>query len=201
MKEYLKEYIEENSKVLKILSICFILGLFAGIFTFCFINDGIKNEYISTLNNTLELSKNNNFESINIVKNGIISNGILIFIIYFCAITLIAPLLICMTNFFKSFSIGLYIPIIFSVFGVSKGLVVVLLLIIIPNIFYIPTFIFSSTNAIKLHYFLFEKNKEHFITYLLREGIYVFVSFSIIILSVVLEQLLTLNVINIYSSM
>lgn len=201
MKEFLKKYIEENYKILKIISICFIIGLVVGILVYAFINDGIKNEYIKTLKNTLDLSKDSGFENVNIIKNGMISNGILLFIIYFCSITIIAPMLICMTTFFKSFSIGIYIPVIFNVFGVSKGFLVTLLLVIIPNILYIPAYIFSTTNAIKFHYFLFEKKDTGVIFGLLKELIYVFISFSIIILSIVLEQLVTLNVVDIYNKL
>lgn len=200
MKEYLKAYIEENYKIIKVVGICLVSGLVIGSFIYVFIEDGIKNEFIATLKNTLDLSKANNFENINIIKNGMIANGILIFIIYFCSITILAPMLICMTTFFKSFSIGMYIPIIFSVFGISKGLLVTLLIMIIPNILYIPAFIFSSTNAIKFHYYLFEEREKNIILTCLKEIIYILISFSIIILSVVLEQLFVTNVINIYGT-
>lgn len=199
MKEFLKKYIEENYKVLKILCLCFCIGLIVGIVLFMFLDNGIKNELVGTMKNTLDLSKADNFENINIIKNGMISNAIIIGVIYFCAITLFAPMLICITNFFKSFSIGVYIPVIFSIFGVSKGLIVTLLIVIIPNLLYIPAFIFSSTNAINFHYFLFENKDSSFMLGIVREITYILISFSIIILSVVLEQLLTLNVINMYS--
>lgn len=196
MREYLKGYVEENYKVIKIIGMCFLIGLIVGIIFFGFINDGIKNEFIGSLKNTINLSKNNNFESINVIKNGIVANFILLFIIYFCAITLLAPILICMVTFFKSFSIGLYIPIIFNVFGVSKGIIVTILLVVLPNLLYIPAFLFSCTNAIKFHYLLFEKKESGFLLSIMRELIYVFITFSIIILSVVVEQLVSLNVLN-----
>lgn len=196
MKEYLKVYVEENYKIIKIIGMCFLIGLVVGVIFFGFVNDGIKNEFIGSLKNTLDLSKNNNFESINIIKNGIVANFILLFIIYFCSITLIAPILICMVTFFKSFSIGIYIPIIFNVFGASKGIIVTLLLVVLPNLLYIPAFIFSSTNAIKFHYSLFENKESGILFNLIRELVYIFIAFSIIILSVVVEQLVSLNVIN-----
>lgn len=196
MKEYLKVYVEENYKIIKIIGMCFLIGLVVGVIFFGFVNDGIKNEFIGSLKNTLDLSKNNNFESINIIKNGIVANFILLFIIYFCSITLIAPILICMVTFFKSFSIGIYIPIIFNVFGASKGIIVTLLLVVLPNLLYIPAFIFSSTNAIKFHYSLFENKESGILFNLIRELMYIFIAFSIIILSVVVEQLVSLNVIN-----
>ncbi len=196
MKEYLKVYVEENYKIIKIIGMCFLIGLVVGVIFFGFVNDGIKNEFIGSLKNTLDLSKNNNFESINIIKNGIVANFILLFIIYFCSITLIAPILICMVTFFKSFSIGIYIPIIFNVFGASKGIIVTILLVVLPNLLYIPAFIFSSTNAIKFHYSLFEKKETGLLFNLMRELMYIFIAFSIIILSVVVEQLVSLNVIN-----
>ncbi|MDO4282864.1 MAG: stage II sporulation protein M [Clostridia bacterium] len=201
MKEYLEKYIKENYKILKITCICFIIGLVVGMILYLFVSDGIKNEFTMTLKNTLELSKSSNFENINIIKNGVISNAILLFMIYFCSITLAAPVLISMITFFKSFSIGIYIPIIFNIFGISNGLLVLLLLLIIPNILYIPAFIFSVTNAIKFHYLLFEESETSMIFKCLKEFIFVLISFSMMILSIVVEQLLTTSVIGIYGAL
>lgn len=201
MGDYLKRYIQENYKVIKIISVCFIIGLVVGVIVYSFIDSGIKNEFIKSLKSTLDLSKNSNFEHINIIKNGIIANGILLSIMYFCSVTLFAPILICTTTFFKGFSMGIYIPVVFSVFGFSNGILVLFLLIIIPNILYVPTFIFSATNAIKFHYTLFENKESGVFFSCLRELIYIGISTSVIILSIVVEQLLTTTVINLYSAL
>ena len=42
---------------------------------------GTKTEIIQTLNNTLSSTKSENFEGINVIKNGMISNGILVLIL------------------------------------------------------------------------------------------------------------------------
>ncbi len=198
MKEYLKGYLDNNYKLLKITLMCFFIGIGVGIAIYFFLDDGIKNEFITSLKNTLELSKKSNFEDINIIRNGVISNGLLLFFIYFCSITLFAPLFICFIDFFKGFAIGLYIPIVFVVFNSTNPFLALLFLSIIPNLLFIPAFIFSATNAINFHYCLFDKEKSGYVVTIFKEIALILIAYSIIILSVVLEQILTSNIINMY---
>ncbi len=198
MKEKIFEYINEYQKIIKVILICIILGILTGNIIFGLLNDGLKNEFVSGFKNTLELVKNSGFQDVNMIKNGIISNAILIFIIYFCSITLLAPVLIGSIAFFKSCAIGLYFPIIFSIFGFSKGILVTLLLLILPNLIYLPSFIFLNVNAIHFHYELFENDDRARIMIVLKEIVKIGIAFSFVILSVVLEQILTNIVLNIY---
>ena len=163
---------------------------------------GTKTEIIQTLNNTLSSTKSENFEGINVIKNGMISNGILVLILYFSSITLIAPGLVCMTNIFKGFSIGLYIPTLFYVFGFGNGIIALLLLVIIPNLIYIPAFIYLSINSVSFHYELIEaKENGGGIKITIKEMYKLILGFSVIALSVIIEQLLSLGVIHMYIKM
>lgn len=202
MVEYIKGYVKDNFKSIIVLLTCIIIGIVVGIFLFCFMNDGTKNEIIKTLNETLSYTKNEKFQGINVIKNGMISNFILVIILYFAAITLIAPGLVCIINAFKGFAIGLYIPTLFQVFGFGNGFLVLLLLVIIPNIVYIPAFIYLSINSLNFHsHITMLTSSGNKIGVIIKE-IYKFIlGFSIISLSVIMEQLLSLGVIHIYINM
>lgn len=197
----IKEYVSENFKIIIVLLSCIIIGLVVGIFVYQFISEGTKVELVKTLKQTLDYSKQENFQGINVIKNGMVSNIILIIIIYFSAITLIAPGIVSSINVFKGFAIGLYIPTLFQVFGFGNGVLALFLLVIIPNIIYIPAFIYISINSLKFHYDILDNNCENKISLTFKEGCKLIMGFSVIALSVILEQLLCMGVISIYKNL
>ena len=201
MLDYLREYIKENIKIISVLFLCVIIGLVVGMLVYKIIPSNSNIELINTLKNTLEYTKQEDFVGINVIKNGVISNSILVAIIYFSSITLIAPFIVCIMNFVKGLAIGLYIPTIFYVFGFGNGILVLLLLVVIPNLVYLPAYIYLSINSLKFHYELFEIKEEGKIGLTLREILKIVLGFSVIILSVILEQLLSYGVIKIYINM
>lgn len=201
MLDYLREYIKENIKIISVLFLCVIIGLVVGMLVYKIIPSNSNIELINTLKNTLEYTKQEDFAGINVIKNGVISNSILVAIIYFSSITLIAPFIVCIMNFVKGLAIGLYIPTIFYVFGFGNGILVLLLLVVIPNLVYLPAYIYLSINSLKFHYELFEIKEEGKFGLTLREILKIVLGFSVIILSVILEQLLSYGVIKIYINM
>lgn len=200
MLDYIKEYVNDNFKSIVLIFSCIIIGLVVGILTFNLMPNSTKTEIIQTLNNTLSSTKSENFEGINVIKNGMISNGILVLILYFSSITLIAPGLVCITNIFKGFAVGLYIPTLFYIFGFGNGIVALFLLVIIPNLIYIPAFIYLSINSISFHYKLIGE-EESKIKITVKEIYKLILGFSVIALSVIVEQLLSLGIIHIYMNM
>jgi len=199
MKEILKDYINENGKMIRVILACLGIGVLVSCIMYMFLDEGLKNELINTLKNTLNLSRADNFESINVIKNGVIANAILIFVIYFCSITLIAPLLICTITFVKGFALAIYIPIIFQIFGFSKGLLVIFLLMILPNLIYLPSYIYTSINALQFHYKMYDTEMKNKVMSIFQEIIKIFIAFSLICLSVVIEQLISGTIMHIYS--
>lgn len=198
MKKKIIEYIGENIKSIIIILGCIVIGIVVGIFLYQVISSGIKNDLVQTMKNTLELTKGENFEGINIIKNGMISNLILVAVIYAMSLTLISPYLISMLSFLKGLAIGMYIPTLFNIFGVSKGILAVLLLTIIPNLIYIPSYIYLSVNSIKFHFSLLTNESKMII--FTKEFFKVILGFSIMFLGVILEQLTSYWVILLYGS-
>lgn len=198
MKKKIMEYIEQNFKNIVVVSGSIILGIVVGIILYQVISSGIQNDLVRTMKNTLELTKSENFEGINIIKNGMISNLILVAVIYLMSLTLISPYLISMLSFFKGLSIGMYIPTLFNIFGISKGLLAMLLLIIIPNLVYIPSYIYLSVNSIRFHYSLLG-NESKMIVFT-KEFFKVVLGFSVMFLGVILEQVTSYWVILLYAS-
>lgn len=199
MKKYLRNYIEENFKVLSIIFFCLIIGLVIGIILYNMIDSTLKEEIINSMKQTLELTKQENFTGINVIKNGMIANAVLVMVIYLISLSLIAPYLISILSISKGLAIGVYVPTLFQIFEPSKGLVALLLLVVLPNLIYIPAYMYISTNSLKFNYSIVSKesSKTSLVT---KESIKLLIGFSIMFLSIVVEQLTTLGVISLYGS-
>ena len=200
MKKYILNYIESNFKMIYVLLICLIVGVIIGIITFNFIDDGVKKELTDTFIKTLDITKKADFQGINVIKNGVISNTLLLFL-YFCALTIVCPILIFIIDFIKGFAIGMYIPTIFCVFGFGNGLLVLLLLVILPNLIYVPALIYSFCSSLNFNYNILNSKEKSFLQIFLKEIINLVFIISIILLSVVVEQLLSTFVISIYQNL
>ena len=199
MKKYFKEYISQNFKVLTILFICLIIGIVMGVAIYHILDDGVKTELVNTMKSTLDLTKQESFQGINIIKNGMISNIILTLIIYLISLTLISPYLISILSITKGFAIGIYIPTLFLFFNFGNGILAMILLIIIPNLVYIPSYVYMCTNSINFNYNLI--NGENKMSLIIKEIIKIVVGFSIMFLGVILEQFTSLGVISLYKKL
>lgn len=199
MKNYLLKYIEDNFKSVKTLFFCLIVGLVVGIITYQFIDSGVRGELVNSIKSTLDISSKQGFEGINIIKNGVVSNLGICTLIYLIAITLIAPFCICILNLFKGFAIGIYIPSLFEVLGAGNGFIALLILVILPNIIYIPSFIYMCTNSINFHYTITDKsNLGNKMAIFIKESYKIVIGLSLMIFSVLIEQFASFGIIKLY---
>lgn len=199
MKKYLRNYIEENFKILSIIFFCIIIGLVVGIILYNVINPTLKEEIIKSMRQTLELTKQENFTGINVIRNGMVANAVLVMIIYLISLSLIAPYLISVLSISKGLAIGVYIPTLFQIFGPSKGIVALLLLVVLPNLIYIPAYMYISANSLRFNYGIISKENSR-TSLVVKESIKLLIGFSIMFLSIVIEQFTTLGVISLYGS-
>lgn len=199
MKKYLRNYIEENFKILSIIFFCIIIGLVVGIILYNVINPTLKEEMIKSMRQTLELTKQENFTGINVIRNGMVANAVLVMIIYLISLSLIAPYLISVLSISKGLAIGVYIPTLFQIFGPSKGIVALLLLVVLPNLIYIPAYMYISANSLKFNYGIISKENSR-TSLVVKESVKLLIGFSIMFLSIVIEQFSTLGVISLYGS-
>lgn len=196
MKKYLKEYIYINFRNIFTIFLFIVIGLVVGIAIFHSSGENVRNEIINNAMNTLNIAKNQNFEGINIIINSIKMNFCIILIIYFASITLIPKLLINIVSLLKGISLGLYIPVLFNIFGISSGIFSLILLIIIPNLIYIAPYIFLSNNAILFHDKII--NEDFKISTIFSEAIKIVIVFSLMLVSTMLEQIAAMVIIGNY---
>lgn len=199
MKKYLINYFIENKKGLKVLLMFMLLGIIIGIFIYQIISIDIKNEIIDSCKSTLNLSKENNYNKINIIMNGCITNIILLIVIYLSSLMIIGPPLTSFIGTLKGVGISFYACTLISVFGIKEGIISILCLIIVTNIIYIPILVYTLMNAINFHYII--TNKTVALSSLIREIYNVIISISIMFLSVIVEQIMCNVVINIWKNL
>lgn len=201
MKKYLAKYINQNMRGIGIFFFLVLLGILIGLISYNFLADSNKQVLLNSIKTTLDISKQDSFSGINILKNGLNANLVLISIIILASLTIIAPLILCILCLAKGFSIGIYIAIIFSIFGFFRGLLVTLLLVIIPNIFYLPTFIYICVNALNFHYQISDNQDSSHLTTVIKECYKLCIGIAVIILSIIIEQSLSYGVFAIYSKL
>lgn len=199
MKKYLINYIRENFKIFKVLGVFIIIGIIIGIFLFKFLPSNIIDNIVNSSKDTLDLAKENNFEKTNIILNGTINNLILLSIIYISSLLIIAEQNSLLISTVKGISIGFYAANLINIFGVKNGIISILCLIIVPNIIYLPTFIFTIINSVNFHYTVI-REKIH-ITNLIKEVYNLIISISLIFSSIILEQTMCNIVINLWKNM
>ncbi|MNI76450.1 hypothetical protein D3C73_1326800 [compost metagenome] len=115
-------------------------------------------------------------------------------------LTIIAPVVLCSIYLFKGFSLGIYISILYSIFGAGYGTLVVFLTVILPNLIYIPIFLYIGVNEINFYYNLMDRSVGK-IKGFFSQGYMLIISFSFILVSIIIEQSVVSIVFNIYSKL
>lgn len=196
MNKNIQKYVAENISIISKILLFYVSGVILGIILFVFTD--IKAEYIDIVKNILEQTKQENFQSINVIANGLKNNLFFIGIIYLSIITIISPLIIMTIIVLKAIVTGIYVCTLFSIFGILKGLGVIILNVLLPLILSLTGFIIISTNAINIFKDINLGNKIG-IKETIKQGYWFIISFSLISFSIVVEQLTSGLVISIYS--
>ena len=139
----LYNYILKNKREYLFLIILFFIGIILGVFFINTSNQEQLNEIDNYLNNLINNIKQ--CENINLFllfKKSITYNLLIAAILWFGATTIAGIPIVHGIVLIKGFSIGYTISSIINCFGIGKGLIIVLLLLILHNIIFLPT-IFS----------------------------------------------------------
>lgn len=202
LKKYILNLLEENKKSIKVFVFCILIGLATGIVTYNFLTADNKHELVNSVKSTLDICKNENFEKVSIIQNGIKSNFLTILLFVAVSTTIVAPLIFCVIYFLKGFAIGIYVSVIFSIFGFWNGTLSNFLINIIPNLIFIPVYILIGLKAIDFHYYIISDNK---VLQKLKNTIGLLYSYVVflpfIFLSLVLEQIMFSVVLGMYMKM
>jgi len=199
LKDYILKMIKENKKSIKVFIFCILLGLATGIISYNFLSLDNKHELVNSVKGTLDICKGENFEKVSILQNGLKSNLYMIIIFLVVSTTIVAPIIFCCIYFLKGFAIGIYISVMYSIFGFWDGTLSNFLINIIPNLIFIPVYIFIGIKTIDFHYYICGTNTlSEKIKRLMYLGYSYVICMPFFFLSIVIEQILFQVVLNIY---
>jgi len=191
--------LKENKKSIKVFIFCILLGLATGFISYNFLSVDNKQELVDSVKITLDICKNENFEKVSILQNGLNSSFITIILFLIVSTTIVAPIVFCCIYFLKGFAIGIYISVIYSIFGFWNGTLSNFLINIIPNLIFIPVYIYIGIKTIDFHYYICGtstiKEKVKRLIYL---GYSYIICMPFFFLSIVIEQIVFPIVLNIY---
>ena len=201
LKKWIKEYIAINKREILIVIGLLLLGIVIGIGAYVFSSSEIKQMAIESVKKVSDISKEETYVKTNIIKNGIKTNLITICLLAGLSVMLFGKYVIYGLTILKGAAISLYTIVIFNVFGPLLGIVVTLLLVILVNILYIPAFIYLVVTFLEVNFNVFKikLNSNGYNVYKLLLA--VFVGSILMFSSVIVEQIVSSIVLNIYNKM
>ena len=156
----LYNHILNNKRGYFIISILFFIGLIVGVLFINNMNDTKIEEINNYFNNMINNIKNyENIDFGNLFKQSVTSNFVTILILWFGASTIIGIPIVYGAIIFKGFSIGYTISCILACFGVGKGILIALSIMLLHNIIFIPAMFGVSVSGVKLYQSIM-KNKD-----------------------------------------
>lgn len=199
MKRYILKLLEENKKSIKVFAFCLLLGLVTGFIAYNFLTADNKHELVSSVKVTLDICKDESFVKVSILQNGLKSNLYMIILFLIVSTTIVAPLVFCAIYFIKGFAIGIYISVIYSIFGFWNGTLSNFLINVLPNIIFIPIYIYIGIKTIDFHYYVCGENTiGEKLKRLVILGYAYIISMPFVFLSLVIEQVVFPVILNIY---
>ena len=180
-------HIMNNKREYLIITILFFIGLIIGVF---FINnlDDNQTQRIHTYFNELANNINENIDFDSLFKKSILSNVLTIILLWFGASTIIGILVVYGTVVVKGFSIGYTISSIIACFGIGKGILLNLSIMLLHNIVFIPTIFATSVSGLRLYKSIMKNNNTKNIKIeILRHTLFSIIMLVLIIISSVIE--------------
>lgn len=151
-KELVFNHIYENLKLYIVVIIIFLIGIVAGVIFINNVNETqlieIQN-YINSFVNSLKTDSH--IDKIELLKNSIGDNLILIVSMWFIGSTVIGIPIVLGIVLFRGFCIGYTVSSIIGVLGVQKGMLFLFTTVFLQNLIFIPVIICMAVSCVKLY--------------------------------------------------
>lgn len=145
MKDIIENDIRENFKSYAILALIILLGLIVGIMFVNNMHENHKNEANTYLTEFIvELKNENKINYFELLKKTMINNLEFIIIVVLLNFSIWGGVGNFVLLGYKGFCLGYSISSVISIFGIGKGLIFTLSLILLSEMLYIPTLIFIT---------------------------------------------------------
>ena len=192
----IKEHIINNKKEYIIITLIFIIGIFLGVLFNNNIQENQKNE-IGTYINTF-IDKVENIEQVNyieLLKTSIMQNIFLAVTVWFFGTTVIGIPIVFGIVLYRGFCLGYTVSICISVMGFSKGLIFIIISLLLQNIIFIPSILALAVSGFKLYKSIIkDKGKENIKLEIIRHTIFSLIMLVALIVSSILEIIVSFNI-------
>ena len=192
----LYNHIINNKSGYFIVSILFFIGLIVGVL---FINNtsDIKleeiNTYLSDMIKNIKSYENVDFGSL--FKQSVVSNFIIIVLLWFGASTIIGIPVVYGSLILKGFNIGYTISSIITCFGIGKGILISVSIMLLHNIIFIPAMFGASVSGVKLYQSIMKnKDRNNIKIEIIRHTLFCLVMLIFMIISSVIEVYISTNI-------
>lgn len=200
LKKWIKEYIEINKREILIVIGLMLLGVIIGIGVYIFASSATKDLAIASVKEVFEISKQTTYVKTNVIANGVKADILLILILGISSVTLFGKWIIYTITLLKGMALSIYTILLFNVFGPLWGILVFILLVLLVNILYIPALIYLIINFLEVHFNVFKARINNLnVVEIYKVLMAIFFSFVIMFSSIVVEQLASSIVLNIYT--
>lgn len=189
----IKKHIKQNLKNYLLLFAILLIGIFIGIIVINNSNSEQKNQISNYVNDFTKELKNNKIDYVLLLKKSIKSNIKIVIIILLISLSLFGTIggyAICL---YKGFSLGYSISSIIAVFGVSKGLIFAMSLILFSQMIYIPAIFYMITASNKFYKTIIYNDYDDKKIEIIRYFITIFIGFILLTLSSLVETFINSN--------
>lgn len=192
----ISNHIINNKREYLVVTILFFIGLIAGVLFINYASDSqIQeiNSYLTNLFNNIKSTENINL--FNLFKESLISNITIAVLLWFGASTIIGIPVVYGTLILKGFSIGYTISSIILSFGIGKGIIIALSILLLHNIIFIPAMFAMCVSGVKLYQSIMKnKERQNIKAEILRHTIFCLIMLLLIIVSSVVEIYISTNI-------
>ena len=195
MRKVIQKHIRENIKEYFIFALIFIIGLFIGTMLLNNSNENQKIQISDYLNNFIaQVKQQNNIDYSSMIFELIKDNIKLTLLITFLGISIIGIPALYFIVVYKGFSVGYTISAITATFGLGKGIVFSLSLMLLSKLIEIPTIFFLLISAIKMYKTIIQDRSKENIKYAVSKYIIcLLIAFTLLTLSALIETYLSSN--------
>ena len=202
LKKWFKEYFEINKREILIIICLLIIGIIVGFGTYIFASNELKDTAVLSIKEVFDISKSESYIKTNIMLNGITAHLVLIIVICLLSLTLFGKWIIYGIIILKGMAISIYSILLFNVFGPLWGIVAFILLVVLVNMLYIPAFMYLIVCFLEVNFNIFKTKFNNInIAAIYKVLIIMLLSFVVMFSSVVVEQIASNIVLNIYTKM
>ena len=151
-KELVLKHIHDNLKSYTIVIMLFIIGIVAGVIFINNTNETQSTEIQSYINNFItSLKQDYHIDKVELIKNSLGDNLILIVSMWFIGSTVIGIPIVLGIVLFRGFCIGYTAASIIGDLGAQKGILFLFTTIFLQNLIFIPVILCMAVSCIKLY--------------------------------------------------